>query len=179
MARSLHKVQKQIAKKRGAKPSALHENSRDARRLRQAGAREEKLGRIMNAAARSNQKYVERVAWFQRALVDQEKLLNDQDVSRLVEEFIGREDEELAELKAAQRPGRPQSRAQEHITQRIENETKEFKAGFWMPEVRSKEALTKLQQWGGQWGGLNTLHFIRATKGVDIEPSSFPPKALS
>ena len=57
MARSLNKVQKQISKKRGGKPNALHENSRDARRLRQAGAREEKLARLLNAATRANQLY--------------------------------------------------------------------------------------------------------------------------
>ena len=59
MARSLQKVQKQIAKKRGGKPTALHENSRDARRLRTAGAREDKLTRIMTAAQRSQQRYGE------------------------------------------------------------------------------------------------------------------------
>lgn len=57
MARALSKVQKKISKKRGGKPTALHENSRDAQRLRRAGAREEKLARIMDAAARSNQIY--------------------------------------------------------------------------------------------------------------------------
>lgn len=57
MARSLQKVQKQITKKRGGKPTALHENSRDARRLRAAGAREDKLTRIMSAAQKSQQHY--------------------------------------------------------------------------------------------------------------------------
>ena len=57
MARALSKVQKQISKKRGGKPTALHENSRDAKRLRRAGAREEKLARLMDAAVKANQVY--------------------------------------------------------------------------------------------------------------------------
>lgn len=57
MARSLNKVHKQIAKKKGGKTNSLHENSRDAKRLRAAGAREEKLHRIMDAALKSNQIY--------------------------------------------------------------------------------------------------------------------------
>jgi len=40
--RNLQKVQKHISKKRGA-IGAMHENSRDAQRLRRAGARDERL----------------------------------------------------------------------------------------------------------------------------------------
>ncbi len=57
MARALNKVHKQISKKRGGKTNTLHENSRDAKRLRSAGAREEKLQRVMDAAVKSNQVY--------------------------------------------------------------------------------------------------------------------------
>lgn len=59
MARALNKVQKQISKKRTGKSTgtSLHQNSRDAQRLRRAGAREEKLARMMDAAQRSNQTY--------------------------------------------------------------------------------------------------------------------------
>ena len=55
--RALNKVQKKISKKRGGKPNTLHENSRDAQRVRRAGAREEKLARMLDAAARTNQLY--------------------------------------------------------------------------------------------------------------------------
>ena len=57
MARSLSKVQKKISKKRGGKPTALHENSRDAQRLRRAGAREDKVTRLMDTAMKANQIY--------------------------------------------------------------------------------------------------------------------------
>lgn len=179
MARSLHKLQKQISKKRGGKPNALHENSRDARRLRQAGAREDKIARIASVAARSNQVYVERVTFFQDAVAEQETPLSDSQLQDLVEQFIGRENEELTELKAAQRPGRPKSKAEENILARIDSETKEYKSGFWIPDARDDDSLDKLKRWGGQWGGLNTLKFVRISKSAEIKPSSFPPKALS
>ena len=57
MAKALHKVQKQISKKRGGKPTSLHENSRDSQRLRAAGAREDKLAKLLAAATRANQTY--------------------------------------------------------------------------------------------------------------------------
>ena len=57
MAKALHKVHKQISKKRGGKPTSLHENSRDSQRLRAAGAREDKLAKLLAAATRANQIY--------------------------------------------------------------------------------------------------------------------------
>lgn len=57
MAKALYKVQKQIAKKRAGKGNALHVNSRDAQRLRAAGAREDKLSKLVTAANRANQSY--------------------------------------------------------------------------------------------------------------------------
>lgn len=179
MARALQKVQKAISKKRGGKTTALHENSRNAQRLRAAGAREDKLARIMSAAAKSNQVYVDRVAWFQELVRDNEEPLSDAEVEQAVTDFIGRQDEELAELKAAQRPGRPRSKGEELIQNRIDVEMGQFKAGFWAPEMRDAESLDKLKRWGGQWGGLGTLKFVRVTKDSDIKPSTFPPKALS
>jgi translation machinery-associated protein 16 len=57
MVKALHKVQKQISKKRGGKPTSLHENSRDSQRLRAAGAREDKLVKLLAAATRANRIY--------------------------------------------------------------------------------------------------------------------------
>lgn len=179
MPRALNKVQKKISKKRGGKPTALHENSRDARRLRQAGAREDKLAKLMTLAQKSNQHYVERVSWMQDATADSTSPCSDAELQEMVKQFIGREDEELAELKAAQRPGRPRTKAEDHILGRIEAEQKEHKSGFWVPDVRNSGSLEKLQRWGGRWDGLNQLDFVRVHQDTDIKPSSFPPKGLS
>lgn len=54
MAKSLAKVQKKVAKKKG-NSNSLHENSRDAQKLRRAGARSEKLDRLAAARAKANQ----------------------------------------------------------------------------------------------------------------------------
>lgn len=55
MPKTLAKVQKKIAKKRGKSASSLHENSRDAKRLRRAGARSEKLDKLAAARGRASQ----------------------------------------------------------------------------------------------------------------------------
>lgn len=56
MPKHLAKVQKKIAKKKGV-TSSLHENSRDAKRLRRAGARSEKLERLAAERSKAYQPY--------------------------------------------------------------------------------------------------------------------------
>lgn len=56
---ALHKVQKHITKKRGA-AEALHENSRDARRLRRAGHRDDRLSRHASMTLKARQPYSKR-----------------------------------------------------------------------------------------------------------------------
>jgi translation machinery-associated protein 16 len=177
--RSLNKVQKHISKKRGGKPSNLHENSRDAQRLRRAGAREDKLNRIFDAASRSNQVYVERVGWFRSAVAESEGSLTDEELRILTSSFIARENDDLEAAKAERRPGRPPSKAEERIIDRRDFEEREYKSGFWIPDLRSLEGREKLDRWSGDWAGLNTLTFVRLTKDGIIKPSSFPPKGQS
>lgn len=55
MPKSLSKVSKQISKKRGTKSTALHEYSRDSRRLQRAGLRDEKLLRLATERGKQNQ----------------------------------------------------------------------------------------------------------------------------
>ena len=179
MARSLNKVQKKISKKKGGKLNSLHENSRDAQRLRSAGAREDKVIRIMEAANRSNKVYVDRVNFFRTAIEGSSGILSEAELQALTENYIGRQDEELETEKANRRPGRPISKVEERINERKDAENREWKAGFWIPDLRQEEVRQKLERWSGDWAGLNNLKFIRLTKEGSIQPSKFPPKGLS
>lgn len=60
MPSSLHKVSKKISKKKGAssiKSGVLHENSRDAQKIRRASARDDKITRLAKVRAKLNQPY--------------------------------------------------------------------------------------------------------------------------
>lgn len=177
--RSLNKIQKHISKKRGGKPTTLHENSRDAQRLRRAGAREDKLHKILDAATRQNQVYVGRIDWFRSALEGSEGSLSEDELVVLTQSFVAREDEELEEVKAERRPGRPPSKIEERINGRKDAEEREFNSGFWIPDLRDQDGRDKLDKWSGDWAGLNTLKFIRITKEGVVKASSFPPKGQS
>ncbi len=103
-AKSLSKVQKHVSKKKG-KSAALHENSRDSRRLRRASTRDDKLAKITSARAKSNQPYrtcfllfedveliqvrvVERIAHFQSAAQEKTKPFTLQDIVAHIEGFV-------------------------------------------------------------------------------------------
>ncbi|KAL9624245.1 MAG: hypothetical protein Q9160_001492 [Pyrenula sp. 1 TL-2023] len=180
MTKALHKVQKHISKKKGGKVTALHENSRDAKRLRQASAREEKLGKLVTATVRANQLYIDRIAWFQDRLDDDRSELGSSvGLQHCVERFINRHQEELEHLKAERRPGRPPSKQEERLQHRRDEEGKEIQSGFWAPDLANEQCIQNLKKWNGQWHALNTLTFVRITQDGQVKPSSFPPKSQS
>lgn len=64
MPSQLHKVQKHIIKKKGStKTKSLHENSRDARRLRRADNRDDRVSRVENLKQKANVRISE-LSWY-------------------------------------------------------------------------------------------------------------------
>jgi translation machinery-associated protein 16 len=61
----------------------------------------------------------------------------------------------------------------------MDGEEKEFRSGFWVPDLLDAEGVRKLLSWPGDWSSLNTLKFVRIGKESGIRPSTFPPKGLS
>lgn len=93
--------------------------------------------------------------------------------------YINRDEEELSQLQQERRKGRPPIRREEALTQRVETEQKEFKTGFWMPDLSDLDVLLGMKNWNRQWSGLSQLTFIRLTQAGDKQSSSFPPKSIS
>lgn len=192
----LAKVQKHIAKKKGRNAS-LHENSRDTRRLQSASARDGKLNRLAAGREKQNKPYcntcqrlsgeltdvnvcaVLRVKTFQSYTVEHEAPCAIPEIQGLIEDYLGRDDEELAKLKTERRSGRPPSNRETLLKQNQEAEQGEYASGFWVPDLEDMENLKKLKDWNGQWANLNILKFIRITKAGTRKESSFPPKGMS
>ena len=93
--------------------------------------------------------------------------------------YLNRDNEELLQLRAERRPGRPSSVKEDLLRQRVEMEEREYSAGYWIPKMDSEENLASLRAWSGEWENLNILKFIRVTKGGNKTESSFPPKGKS
>jgi translation machinery-associated protein 16 len=97
----------------------------------------------------------------------------------MIEDYLGRDDEELAKLKAERRPGRPPSTRQNLLEINQKTEQDEYASGFWVPDLEDVINLRKLKEWNGQWAQLATLKFARISKGGFRKESSFPPKGMS
>ncbi|KAL1596052.1 translation machinery-associated protein 16 [Nothophoma quercina] len=157
----LSKVHKAIAKKKGKNPN-LHEGSRDTKRLQRASARDDKLNRLSKLREKENRHYC-----------------GIKDLQAMIEDYLGRDDEELAKLKAERRAGRPPSTRQTLLEQARATEQDEYASGFWVPDLEDEQVLEKLKQWDGKWASLPTLKFARISKEGHKKVSSFPPKGMS
>ncbi|KAJ5594194.1 uncharacterized protein N7459_000402 [Penicillium hispanicum] len=175
---TLQKVQKHISKKRGVADS-LHENSRDAQRLRRAGARDDRLSRHASITLRARQPYVDRIEYFHDAIQAVSEPLSDSEIEEMIMKCIHRDGEEIAQLEKERRKGRPPSKREEALKQRTQTEEKELKTGFWLPDLGDPDVLIALKHWNGEWSGLSTLKFVRFTREGGKKASSFPPKGMS
>ena len=97
----------------------------------------------------------------------------------MIDDFLGRDDEELATLQAERRAGRPPSTRETLLKQNQAMEQGEYASGFWVPDLQDVENLQQLKKWNGEWSGLPTLKFARISKDGVRRESSFPPKGLS
>ncbi|KAL9103632.1 MAG: hypothetical protein Q9187_008985 [Circinaria calcarea] len=174
MPKSLAKVHKKISKKKGSLTS-LHENSRDSQRLRRASARDDKLSKVAAARIKANQPHT----YFQGAAKAVKGPIDDDQTQRLIQSYVQRDEEELAQLNDERRPGRPSSNREDLLKQRIATEEREYEAGFWIPDMTDTHNVELLRDWGGEWTSLNTLKYVRLLKDGSKHSSSFPPKGKS
>ncbi|RAR09620.1 translation machinery-associated protein 16 [Stemphylium lycopersici] len=190
----LDKVHKKITKKKGKNPN-LHEGSRDTKRLQSAAQRDDKLNRLNRIRKDQNRTYctqahqictnpnpttqLSRVKAFQNYTAEHSAPLSIPEIQAMIEDYVGRDDEELAKIKADRRPGRPPSTRQNllEITQKQEQD--EYASGFWVPDLEDEANLRKLKEWNGQWPQLSTLKFCRMSKEGFKRESIFPPKGMS
>lgn len=179
MPSKLAKVQKHVAKKKGSKITSLHENSRDAKRLRRAGARDDRVARLSATRERNNKPWIDRIAFFQERLPETLHPIVMEEIQALISEHLARNDEEIDVLKAERRPGRPASNRQTMLEDLKKTEEREYDSGFWLPNLQDEETLVKLDQWKGDWIGLGILRFVRIDRAGVAKESQFPPRGAS
>lgn len=179
MPSKLAKVQKHVNKKKGAKATSLHENSRDSQRLRKAGARDDRVARLNAVRERVNKQWIDRVAFFQQRLPETLHPLETEKIQGLVQDYLNRDDEELEQLKAERRTGRPASTRQTLLEQQRKAEEAEYESGLWMPNLQDEETLTKVDGWKSDWVGLGVMRFVRVCRDGTVMESQFPPRGAS
>lgn len=179
MPSKLAKVQKHVTKKKGNKIHSLHENSRDALRLRKAGARDDRVSRLTRVHKKANRHWLDRVYFFQDRLPETLHPMETEQIQAAVQEYLGRDAEELEQLKAERRAGRPPTTRQTLLEQQREVERQEYESGFWLPNMQDGETLVKLDAWNGDWLGLGVMRFMRVDAKGGVKESQFPPRGAS
>lgn len=97
----------------------------------------------------------------------------------MIEDYLGRDEEELSNIQAERRSGRPPSTRETLLKQIQATERGEYSSGFWVPDLEDMSNLEKLKSWNGEWSSLAVIKFIRVTKDGEKKESSFPPKGQS
>ncbi|KAK7970117.1 hypothetical protein PG996_001448 [Apiospora saccharicola] len=173
---SLEKTRKAIVKKKG-QIDAIHEFSRDSKRLHRAAARDDKLVKVASARRKADRPYLNRAAFFQEAVKQNDlKPLELSAIGELVKEYVHQYDEELSDLKKARRPGRPASTREDLLKVKISSLQKEYENGFLLPEMTTEESVMLLDRFEGSWSYLTNLKWVKLSEDGRVQPSSFPPK---
>ncbi|EMR69777.1 putative translation machinery-associated protein 16 protein [Eutypa lata UCREL1] len=176
MGTSFEKTRKAIAKKKGPIQS-LHQYSRDSKRLHRAQVRDEKLEKIAATRRRNDQPYLERAAFFQEAVKQNEgRPLESDTIQQLIKTFVQQYDEELEEIKKTRRKGRPASTREDLLKMKIETIQKEWQNGFLVPVLDTEENADRLNRWEGDWSYLTIMKWARISSKGTVKASSFPPR---
>lgn len=181
--RSVVKAQKHIAakKKKGSSTNskpALHANSRDAHRLQRAALRDDRVSRVITSRSKSHAPLLQRVGFFRVAASKRapQQSFTEAEVHEMIRAYISLNRGELEDLQRKRRLGRPRATREDVLMMQEEAEEKEYRSGFWMPDMRDEGNLEKLREWEGQWAGLNVLTFVRVPREGTAVESKFPPR---
>ena len=108
---------------------------------------------------------VQRVAFFKECILhDRTKPSTIDDVHRLIELYLGRNNGEVAALKRERRAGRPPSPKEVCLEARRNAEESEYNTGLRLPDLLDEGTLKALKTWDGSRVSLNTIKFIRLSK---------------
>lgn len=120
-----------------------------------------------------------RIKSFQSYTMEHDSPLAVPAIQAMVEDYLGRDDDELAKLASERRAGRPPTTRETLLKRTQATEQAEYASGFWVPDLEDADNLRRLKEWKGQWSSLATLTFARIAKDGSKRESSFPPKGLS
>ena len=175
MPSKLNKIQKLVTKKKGTNARALHENSRDALRIRKASTRDDRVARKNKVQKGINEQWLNRIAWFKEHLPETLHPFDQAQFQAIAEEYLTHMDEEINALQAERRSGRPATTRQQLLELAKDNEKKEYKSGLWVPNLQDEQTLLKLVAWEHDWLSLGNMEFVRIDDEGVIKEAQFPP----
>lgn len=175
MPSKLAKIQKHVTKKKGSNAKALHENSRDALRIRKASMRDDRVNRKHKIQKGANEPWLNRIAWFKEHLPETLHPYDKAELQAAAEEYLTHMDEEINQLQSERRAGRPATTRHQQLELAKEGEKKEYASGLWMPNLQDEQTLIKLDAWQFDWLSLSNMSFVRVDADGLVKEAQFPP----
>ncbi|KAF9579939.1 translation machinery-associated protein 16 [Lunasporangiospora selenospora] len=141
----------------------IHPSSRKAQQITRVVLRKDRLEqRQKNRTAHAHTR-TERHLWFRHAVPEDVVSLTRPQCHALVEEYLGRYNEEYQSLLALHRPGkvRPKAAREDLLAGLMAQERQEYASGFEIPDFTSPKNLKLLREWDGDVNSMLRIKVIR------------------
>ncbi|GMM31463.1 Tma16 protein [Martiniozyma asiatica (nom. inval.)] len=92
-------------------------------------------------------------------------LMSLDEIHDLLQTWISRSDEEIENLTAERRPGRPKPKKLEQLEDVRKKENHMYETGMKVPDMRDRNTMMLLNEWKGDHGGLTAMKHILLKKG--------------
>lgn len=168
LAHNLNKVTKNLSKSTGQ----MHVKGRKFKQLNRATLRDQKITTKKLKHQEQKDRELAGIQFMKDRVYeypDQEVFLLEQ-MKSFIEDYIGRNDEELKQLKDERRPGRPATSRQLHLEVVIGDEKQVYSTGFKIPDLSNKETVERVKLWNGTSGGTTVMKFIHVSKDMKELP---------
>ncbi|AAS50266.1 AAL100Cp [Eremothecium gossypii ATCC 10895] len=167
VTKSLSKLQKGMKNKQ----HTIHPKGRKLQQLNKATIRDEKIQTKKRAHNEKRSNELARVKFIQDAInVEQLKeqlTFTHEQCLLLIREFIGRDDDELEELKKKRRANRPPTSRHQLLEAKKRLELEELRTGFLCPDLTDADNVAFLRRWNGTFGALATLKLVRINERAE------------
>ncbi|CDS82475.1 uncharacterized protein SPSC_03294 [Sporisorium scitamineum] len=145
------------------KSGPTHPHSRRATQLARVAHRKDKLNHAKSVRSRSSSAKVDRLSTLVLLLPDEIDALPDlPSVHEFISQnFLTRHNDELQELKAERRPGRPPLKREVELKELIAKEAQEYQEGFELPDLTNLTNVKLLRDWQGDPQALLLFRMVR------------------
>lgn len=169
LAHNLNKVNKKVNKSN----AAIHVKGRNFKRLNRASLRQKKLEDRKAQHLEQKQNELQIVKYFQEEvnLATEKEVFGLIEMKAYIENFLKRYDEELDQLKAERRKGRPPTTRQLLLEEKVKYDENIYETGIKIPDVSDAETVRILRSWNGTIGGASILKYIHVSKDMQQLPT--------
>ncbi|EGW30961.1 uncharacterized protein SPAPADRAFT_142119 [Spathaspora passalidarum NRRL Y-27907] len=167
LAHNLNKVTKNLSKSTGQ----MHIKGRKFKQLNRATLRDKKINERKLKTLQQKENELAIVFFLQKLINDDDdfkvqETFSLEEIKEFIELFIGRFDDELEELRAARRPGRPATSRQQILEEKVKHDRQVYATGVKVPDLADKETVQRLRLWNGTTGGATIMKFVHVSKDM-------------